>query len=73
MRGSEYDDFATVGITELAKVSAKGTIAEKVKAEFTCVLPGVTSDTIQEDLIYAKEPRLAIAMDLFVDSFKGQS
>ena len=71
MRGSEYDDFASVGITELAKISAKGFIAEKVKAEFTCVLPGITSDTIQEDRIYVKEPRLAIAMELFADSFKG--
>ena len=63
--------MASIGCTEIAKITAKGIIAEKVKMEFTCVLPGVTSETIQDDHIYVNEPRLAMAMDLFTNNLKG--
>ena len=56
---------------EIAKLKAKGMIAEKTRFEFACVLPGITTSTVVDGLIYVNEPRLVIALDLFNDKIKG--
>lgn len=55
----------------MAKIRAKNLIAEKVKFEFTCVLPGVTTSTMEQDKISLNEPRLMVVMNLFTDKVKG--
>ena len=57
---------------EIAKIRSKAVIAEKVKFEFCCVLPGVTAETILPGSIYSGEPRLAVTMNLFIDKVKGK-
>ena len=46
-------------------------IAEKVRFEFACVLPGITTETLQKEGIFVAEPRLALTMGLFTGSIKG--
>ena len=48
-------------------------IAEKVKFEFACVLPGITSSTGADGHVYVNEPRLVIALDMFNGKIKGRS
>ena len=71
LRGSDYDDFAALRVTEIAKLKAKGLIAEKVKFEFACVLPGTTAATVVDGHVYVNEPRLVIALDMFNYKIKG--
>ena len=71
LRGSDYDDFAAVRITEISKLRAKGLIAEKNKYEFACVLPGITSSTVVDGQVYVNEPRMVVALDMFNNKIKG--
>ena len=47
-------------------------VAEKVRFEFACVLPGITSETPQKEGIFIAEPRLALMTGLFTENIKGQ-
>ena len=47
-------------------------VAEKVRFEFACVLPGITSETPQKEGIFIAEPRLALTMGLFTGNIKGR-
>ena len=60
-------------ITEIAKIKAKGMVAEKARFEFACVLPGITSSTPADDRIYVNEPRMTVALDMFNCKIKGYS
>ena len=60
-------------IMEIAKVKGKKLLMEKVKFEFTAILPGVVAETSQDqEKIFVNEPRLAIAMNVWISHLKGK-
>ena len=74
MKGSIYDDFASVRVIDIAKVRASKTILSKAKFEFAIVCPGeVTENPNDEDKIYAKETKRALAVNVFTNQIKGKT
>ena len=60
-------------ITEIAKIKGRKLIVEKVKYEFAAVLPGVVAETMQDsEKIFINEPRLAVAMNVWISQIKGK-
>ena len=73
MFGTIFDNFTTVRVLELSKVRSKKLILTKTKYELAVVCPGeVTNMPGNKDKVYAKEPRLMLALNVFTNQIKGK-
>ena len=68
----EHDDACAIRVIEISQVRAKKLILTKTKVELALVLAGtITDDFHDKSKIYAKEPRIAVSLNMLADKVKG--
>ena len=68
----DFNDWASIRVTELSKVRARKVVMSKTIFELAIVLPGVLTEMpTNGSMIFAREPRLAVASNFWIHQIKG--